>query len=175
MQKNQIEALLDFGPRNSKGHADEVSKMILNEPSLLPELFHFLNSSNKALVSRAAHVLMQLSEKRPHLLANYKDQIISDFAKREQWEVREQMSKIIPTLPLGKVDLPVLFNLFQSYLEDSHAFVRVCGLQALSELCKIERSLIPSVEQIIKNQMSFDKASIKARGRKLLQHLAKIS
>lgn len=168
-----LKELLYEGPRTSKGNADEAASLVLNTPELLQEVLPLVYSENAALVARAAHVLMQISKKKPELLFPHKDELLSKIAARENWEIREQIVKIVPTLPLDGSDIPPLFELFQNYLEDSHAFVRAYAIEGLTNLCDIDNSLAPHVRQIITQQMSFDKASIRARGRKMLKKLDK--
>ncbi len=163
---------LTGGDRRSVGAAAEVAAEVLRNEGLMEELFAGLLFDDPILRSRTAHALMQVAGQRPDLVQPYKDRILEEVAPLEQWEVREQICKILPALALSPTDIDRVLRLFQAYLEDRHSIVKTCAMQGMADLTRHDPALTPEIRFLIENLSMNGTAAMRARGRKLLKSLS---
>lgn len=170
---NRIIKMLAGGDRRSTGHSEEVAAEVLADDSLFPDLFEGLLSDDAIIRSRAAHALMQIAPTRPDLVRPYKEVLMQDVARIKQWEVREQLCKILPRLGLTRAEIAYAVEIFRGYLNDKSSIVRTCALQALADLTEMEPSLKPEIMPTIEELTQTGTPAMRARGRKLLIKLRK--
>ena len=159
------------GERRSIGRATEVARRILDEASPLDEIFAGLLLDNVILRSRSAHVFFQISRERPEWVQPFLPRLLGEIALIPQWEVREQICKILPRLQLTTDDLDRTVRLFQTYLEDKSSIVKTCAMQGLCDLLEHDPELEPLVRGIVENLTLTGSAAMRARGRKLIKQL----
>lgn len=162
---------LTGGDRRSVGQAAEVAAEVLADEGLMEELFAGLLFDDVILRSRATHALMRVTMQRPELVQPYKERILEEVAPLDQWEVREQICKILPRLNLSARDIGKVLRIYQDYLEDRHSIVKTCAMQGMVDLTLHDPSLIPDIRFLIENLTMTGTAAMRARGRKLLKVL----
>jgi len=163
---------LSGGERRSIGCAPEVAQLVLAEPGLLDELFIGLLLNDVVVRSRTAHSLYFIADKQPELLQPYKQRIFAEIAPIPQWEVRQQVCKILVKLELSETDLDQALRLFMSYLEDRSSIVKTCAMQGLADLTLLSPELTPNIKPLLLDLTLSGTAAMRARGRKLLAKMA---
>ena len=168
---------LKGGDRRSVGEGYDVAVEILASASedgarSLLEIADGMGSDDVILRSRCAHVLASVSAERPDLLTPFQDEILDCWAPIAQWEVREQMSKVLPRLSWTPDRLGQIYGLLQDYLEDRSSIVRTCALQAMVDLLDQAPERRPEVVRTVETLTESGTAAMRARGRKLLKVLS---
>lgn len=161
------------GDRRSVGRAPEVARWVLDEPGRLGEIVEGLLGDDVIVRSRCAHVIDAVSKTRPELVAPFKRRLLRDATAIEQWEVREQMCKILPRLPLSPSDVAAMRAVCIRSLEHRSSIVRACAMQALVDLLRHDPSHEDDVCEVIGTLTEVGTAAMRARGRKLLKQLAR--
>ena len=81
------------------------------------------------------------------------------------------MAQVLPRLPLTPRQIPEVFSLLRSYLQDRSAIVQVCALQAMFELSLKDPSLRGPMRELVEASCRTGAPALRARGRKLLSLL----
>lgn len=168
-----LQQRLSGGDRKSIGDAHDVARDVLSNPSLLSEVIDGIRSEDAILRSRCAHVLMTVATHEEELIAPYKTEILDEFSQIDQWEVREQMSKLIPRLPLNTQEIKQAHRVFDMYLTDKSSIVRTCALQGEYDLLRFDRTRAPDVRSKLETIQFSGTAAMRARSRILLAELDK--
>ena len=163
------------GERRSIGQAKDVAATVLAQPLLLEEIIDGLRMDDPIIRSRVAHVVMQVALEAPHLVEPYKDVLLHEVSAIPQWEVREQISKVLPRLPLTPDEIAAAYHLYETYLADRSSIVRTCAMQGLHDLVAHDPSLKPRVFATLLNLTETGTAAMRARGRMLLAASVEIS
>ncbi len=102
--------MLSQGDRKEIGRAGEVASIILETPPLLEDLLDCIVKGNETVRSHGAHALMQVGVRNPALLAPFEDELLGDIAGFDQWEVQQQLLKILPKLDFSKDNRTIAIN-----------------------------------------------------------------
>jgi hypothetical protein len=166
-----LQQRLTGGDRRRLGGATEVAQQVLAHPDLLDEVVEAMDAADATLAARAAHVAFRVAEAAPERLQPYRGRLLA-LGIRDGWEVREQVSKILPRLRLDADEVEAAVDLFTGYLADRRALVRVCGLQGLFDLlARHQPALRPTVEVHFRDALTHSSAAVRARARLLLARL----
>ena len=171
MSLTPLQQKLAGGDRRSVGCAYDVAQEVLDQPALLEEIIDGLRVDDAIVRSRTAHVLARVAMTRPTLVDPYKDEILQVFARVPQWEVREQMSKVIPRLKLTNDEIALAYQLWEIYLQDRSSIVRTCAMQAMCDLLPYAPERRDGVVTRLHELTKTGTAAMRALGRKLLASL----
>lgn len=165
---------LTGGERRSIGQAREVAQLILEQHLPLDEIYAGMLWDDPIMRSRAAHVFCTVTEHEPTWVQPYLNGLLNEVAPTPQWEVREQICKILPKLQLDADAIDQCVRLFQSYLEDRSGIVRTFAMQGLFDLAGHDPELVPMVRGIVENLTLTGTPAMRARGRKLIKQLTRL-
>ena len=171
--RTPLQQRLSGGDRKSVGDALEVAIEVLDTPSLLHEIIDGLRTDDFILRSRCAHTIASVGFEQPELLESYKAEFLNAFSLIEQWEVREQMSKVIPLLQLDSREMAQAETIMELYLADRSSIVRTCALQARFDLLKLDASKSDDVHRLLTEVQHTGSAAMRARSRILLTEMDK--
>ena len=159
---------LSGGKRGSLGAAKQVATEVLAHPEQLGEAVAALVLPDPVLVSRCAHVIMQVAEKQPDLVQPHKPALLETMGERNQWEVRLECSKAITKLRLEPREIHDLVHVFKDYLDAPQSFVKTAALQGLADLAQKDPDLTPMVRDLLSHYVLSGTPAMRARCRKLL-------
>ena len=166
-----LQQRLAGGDRRSLGEAPAVARDVLARPALLDEVIDGMGNPDPALAARAAHAALRVADADPSRLEPYRGRLLA-LGALDIWEVREQVSKLLPRLRLDADEVEAAVALFTGYLGDRRSFVRACGLQGLFDLLARHRpALRPAVEAHLRDALNHGSAAVRARARLLLARL----
>ncbi|WP_020593510.1 hypothetical protein [Kiloniella laminariae] len=167
----QLRELLAVGDRKAIGRASEVAFLVRAEPELLSELLGCLKAGDTTVCSHAAHALMQIALEQPDLIQPYRKRLLAETCLVDQWEIQEQLMKILPLLHWTKGEQEAVLNLVRGNLGHKSAIVRTCALQALYDFSRLDRTLLAELKKLLQQMMDSGAKSSQARARKLLKKL----
>ena len=123
---------------------------------------------DEVLVARLAHVIMTVAGKKPELIQPHKSKLLDVMGKRDQWEIRFELSKAITRLQSEPEEIAELVGVFKKYLDVPQSFVRTGALQGLADLAQKDPSLRSMVYDLLDHYVVSGTAAMRARCRKLL-------
>lgn len=180
MSRETIRALLSGGTRRSTGRANEVAANVAQEPVSFRYLIALLHDPEDPVVRmRAADAAEKASRQNPTLLRPHKPQLLALLAESDpqesiRQEIRWHLAQMIPRLQLTPAERRGVIASLELYLRDRSSIVRTCAMQALAELALQEpgttRNAIADEIRILARTGT---PAMKARGRKLLEKLAR--
>jgi hypothetical protein len=97
------------------------------------------------------------------------------MSEAKQQELRWHLAAIVPRLPLNAKERQLALSLLNNYLEDRSSIVKTFALQGLAELAHHGPSFRPGVLESLREASRSGTPAMKARSRKLLIHLERIS
>lgn len=149
--------------------------LVSRAPRRFAELIECLWSDDPIVRMRAADAAEKASAAQPELLTPYKTELLGLLAEAEQIELRWHLAQMASRLPLNVTERRRAAETLQLYLEDRSSIVRTLALQALSDISRTDSELRPKVREILEQSMIRGTAAMKARARKLLKELKKLS
>ena len=171
MQQGDMYEQLAEGERKAVARSTEVARRVVADPSLLPCLIDFLLSENTIVVSHAAHALLTVSKRHINLLEPHKGELISVLSS-EQWEVQEQLGKILPRLSLDKPQQVTVWERFQDiFYNGTSSIARTCALQALVDMGTNAEAYRGKAGKVIAYALENGSKAMQARARNLLKDI----
>lgn len=168
MQPADIMEMLAEGERKAVVKSTAVAKAVLANPKLVKIVVDALSSANPTIVSHAAHALLTVFRKNPLLLKPFADQLLAAFMGN-QWEILEQLAKILPGLDLPKPKQRTFVErLEQVFYQGQSSIARTSALQALNDLGVQHKVWSDRSTKAIKFAFEQGSKAMQARARKLL-------
>lgn len=164
---------LSGGDRRSVGRSNLAVLAVLDEPDLIRVLFQGLETSDPVLRMRCADAIEKITAQRPELLLPFKEQILHHLSQIDQPEVRWHVAPMLARLPLSEVEESAVVSLLLSYTDDRSRIVKTLAMQALADIALRNRRLLPVIKPHIEELTALGTPAMKARGKKLLESLAK--
>ncbi|MGB0034109.1 MAG: hypothetical protein WBP79_01385 [Candidatus Acidiferrales bacterium] len=162
---------LSGGDRRSIGRSNEVVAEVLARPALFRHVFDGLASENEVLRMRAADAAEKIAARRPELLRPFKRKLLALAGGTEQQEVRWHTALMIPRLDLTPRERGVAVDILFDYLRDRSSIVKTFAMHALADLASKDSSLLTKILPLLEELTEIGTPAIRARGRKILQHL----
>ncbi len=163
------------GDLRSIGRAHEIVHEIQENSTLFESVFKGLTNNDVVIKMRSADIVEKVTRDNPALLSGYTQQIISILKKEKQQEVCWHMAQIAPRLECNKSEENKLIDLLKNCLLHESKIVQVSAMESLVKLAEKNVSLKNDIADVIKRQMENGSPAVKARGRKLMQRIGKIT
>jgi hypothetical protein len=167
--------MLKGGDRRSIGKSNEVVAMVLKEPGLFDTLYSGLFADDPVIRMRCADAAEKVTAVHLEYLAPYKQSVLKSLAKVEQAEVRWHVALMLARLPLSASEQTEVINLLTVYMNDRSSIVKTFAMQALYDLAVRYEALRPVVLIHIKELIAIGTPAMKARGKKLLANLNRLT
>lgn len=163
---------LSGGDRRSVGEASSVVAAVLASPELISVLFQGIEIPEPVLRMRCADAIEKVTASRPELLVPHKEAILYRLSKVEQQEVRWHVAPMIARLSLTEAEETIAVTLLLGYTNDRSSIVRTMSMQALADIARRSRRLLPEIKRHIEELSMIGTPAMKARSRRLLEELA---
>jgi len=164
---------LKGGDLRSIGRAEEVVHDILENPALFAEVFEGMLDDDPLVRMRSADALEKVSSKHPEYLQPFKNKLISKVSQVRQQEVRWHVAQMFSYLEVDKVERDEIIRILLSYLDtDKSKIVKVCSMQALSELAQKDEAIRPNVVGKLEEIVEVGSPAMVSRAKKLLAKLS---
>jgi hypothetical protein len=120
---------------------------------------------------RAADAAEKVTSRRPDLLQPYKRKLLAIAGGSDQQEVRWHSALMIPRLKLTAKERAVAVDILFDYLRDHSSIVKTFAMQGLATLASTDPPLRSKILPLLRELTEVGTPAMRARGRKLLQHL----
>jgi hypothetical protein len=162
---------LSGGDRRSIGRSNEIVAQILKQPALFRYLFEGMESDDEILRMRAADAAERVTVRRPDLLQPYTRKLLAIAGRSQQQEIRWHAALMIPRLRLTAPARSVAVDILFDYLRDRSSIVKTFAMDGLAQLADETTSLRTRIVPLLQELTEIGTSAMRARGRKLLQHL----
>jgi HEAT repeat protein len=162
---------LSGGDRRSIGRSNEIVAEVLARPGYFRHVFAGLSSDDPLVRMRAADAVEKITVRRPELLQPFKKKLLAVAGSTDQQEVRWHAALMIPRLKLTARERAVAVDIFFDYLRDRSSIVKTWAMQALFDLACNDSSLLAKILPLVEELTEIGTPAMRARGRKILQHL----
>ncbi len=150
------------------GRANEVVALVLDRPSLFPELVAGLSDPDPLIRMRAADAMEKATRSYPQLLQPFKRKLLALLAEATQQELRWHLAAMAPRMTLSAAERKRALAALTSYLKDRSSIVKTSALQAMVELTISDRKLFPPIVNLLRKSAQTGTPAMRARARKLL-------
>ncbi|MGA8103191.1 MAG: hypothetical protein WB869_13615 [Candidatus Acidiferrales bacterium] len=152
-----------------------MAKMVSKDTELFPELMAGLWSEDVLVRIRAADAAEKVTRKNRELLAPYKKELLGLMSEAVEQELRWHLAVMVPRLLLGGKERRLAASLLNKYLEDRSSIVRTFALQGLADLAQDDTNIRTEVIEVLRASVRSGTPAMKARSRKLLIQLDRVS
>ena len=166
---------LKGGDRRSIGKSNEVVAMVLKEPRLFDALFSGLFADDPVIRMRSADAAEKITAVHPEYLVPYKTSLLKSLANVGQAEVRWHVAPMLARLPLSKSEQAAVIDVLTGYMNDHSSIVKTTAMQALYDLAERYEAWRPVALLHIKELVAIGTPAMKARGKKLLTKLNRLT
>jgi len=132
-------------------------------------------SSDPLVRMRAADAAEKVTRKQRELLDPYKRELLGLLAEATEQELRWHLAAMVPRLALDARERRAAMSWLNGYLEDDSSIVKTFALQGLADLAEGEPSFRPQVIEVLQEAARKGTPAMRARSRKLLIQLERIS
>jgi len=157
----------------SIGRTGEVTALVSRSPRKANELIECLWDEDLGIASRASDALEEITRNTPSVLAPWKEPLIGLLSEATHNKLRWNLALIVPRCRLSRQECERVAEILQTYLEAASSIVKTCALQGLADLTAQDATLRPMVLDLLRIHSRSGTPAMRARGRKLLQHLEK--
>ena len=175
IQVNKIQSLLKVGDLRTTGKSDEVVKLALSRPLIFKEVVNAILTDDPGIRMRASDAAEKITQIHPEWLNPYKKLLLDKIARIKQQEVRWHTAQMLPRLKLTKTERKRVFGLLLTYLEDKSRIVKTSTMQALADIAIQDNTYLKEVNRLLRSLIKEGSPAVKARGKKLLLTLEKIT
>jgi hypothetical protein len=162
---------LESGNRRSIGSANKIVAAVLEDPSLLSDLFHGMLGDDPIVRMRAADVAEKVTAEQSAYLQPFKTELIYQVARSEQKEVRWHVAQMLPRLELDANERQVVVEILLGYIDDESKIVKTFSMQALADLAQADQDLEPQVLPLLERLAETGSPAMRSRGKRLLGDL----
>jgi hypothetical protein len=162
---------LSGGDRRSIGRSNDIVAQILKQPVLFRRLVEGMESEDPIVRMRAADAAEKVTVHRPDLLQPHKRKLLAIAGGSEQQEVRWHAALMIPRLHLTARERAVAVDILFDYLRDRSSIVKTFAMDGLARLADANPALRVKIVPLLEELIEIGTPAMRARGRKLLQHL----
>nr|WKN39861.1 hypothetical protein K4G66_14290 [Tunicatimonas sp. TK19036] len=164
--------LLSEGPPLKLGKTDQIVYLMEQDPETFDKVFATLFQENLTIKIRAANAVEKVTRGRPEWLLPHQQTLLANLSELAQpFSVKMATAALLGHATWTDEDVLEVLAILRLWLLDTNTFVKVNCLQALTQIAQRHPWLTSEVIGLIENEMAKGKASIKARGRKLLKQL----
>ncbi|MEO4040478.1 hypothetical protein AAFN47_02600 [Hoeflea sp. CAU 1731] len=163
---------LHEGDRRETGSSETVAAMALSDFKVLGAVLECLDDTDPGVVSHAAHALMRVSEQRPELFVPSCDFLLERLARPKQWEIGEQLPKILVRMNLSDIQVETLVRTLERNITSEWSIVAACSLQAIVDLAMSGRIDAQRAKTHLDSALSSKRKALAARAHRLRARLA---
>lgn len=174
MSCSELRDRLRKGDRRSVGAAGAVADLVRQDAALLPQLIDLLDDNDEAVVAHAAHAMMQIALDGPARFDPFVDPLLARLEQLRQWEIGEQLPKILVRTKLSEEQVERLAGIFSANINARSNIVAACSLQGMVDLAcdrLIERRL---AEQALDTALASKRKALAARARQLRKIVSRL-
>lgn len=162
---------LSEGKRGAIARSADVAAYVAENPDELKTLVYALSYDDSTVVAHAAHALNSVFKHKPKILEPYKEDLLELLLSRDQWELTEQLCKVVPHLGCTSDELLILMeHLTELVKTGKSSIARTCALQAIADIAEIYPIYHEQVNEVFAFAMQHGTKAMQARVRNLLAH-----
>ncbi|MBO6538627.1 MAG: hypothetical protein JJ969_04435 [Rhizobiaceae bacterium] len=160
---------LALGDRKEVGEAGAVAREVLDDPALTRPLVDLLEDVDEAVVAHAAHVVMQVGKDAPQLFEPHADRLLSLLRTCSQWEIGEQLPKVLVVIPLDDDQTQQLADMLVAQIDAKSNIAAASALSGLAELAQTGRIGEDVARSAIGTALASPRKALAARARRIAQ------
>ncbi|MBO6716626.1 MAG: hypothetical protein JJ913_01580 [Rhizobiaceae bacterium] len=167
----QLRGKLAGGDRKEVGAAASVAREVLDDPGLVRPLVDCLEDGDAAVVSHAAHAVMQVGRDEPNVFAPHADRLIAILRRCSQWEIGEQLPKVLAAVPITDDQTQQLADILVAQTGNPSNIAAASALSGLAELATTGRIDAAIARDAIERALASPRKALAARARRIEQSL----
>jgi HEAT repeat protein len=172
MNMNSFTRTLSEGSLNSDGFANEVARIVVEQPALLPDLIDALFSTNPTVRGHAADALEKVARTCPRAVVAFLPRIVSSATKDKLAMVRWHLAMVLGHLAIVAQDKSEYQQTLLVLLKDDSPFVRSWAITSLCIIAKHSPSQVKSIAKRIAPLTSDSSIAVSKRAQTALRVLS---
>lgn len=167
----QMENWLSGGDLRSDGASDEVTRVIIQNPVLLPDLVACLDAEDAVVRGRAADAIEKVGRVLPDAVLPHLDRIVTALAEDEVPMVRWHLAMVLGHLVMYEDQADLIETALLERLDDESVFVVSWAIVSLCILAFQYPDRLPEITSAIVPFERSSSAALRSRARKAMAAL----
>jgi HEAT repeat protein len=170
---NQVDNWLSGGDLRSDGLSNEVTRVTIDNPGLLPNLVAYLDAPDAVVRGRAADVIEKVGRALPEALVPHFDRLVTALSEDKVPMVRWHLAMALGHLVMYPEKVDAIETALLDRLEDKSVFVVSWAIVSLSILAFQYPARLPAIASTIAPFEKSRSVALRARARKAMAALTK--
>jgi HEAT repeat protein len=170
---NQVDNWLSGGDLRSDGLSNEVTRVIIDNPGLLPNLVACLDAPDAVVRGRAADVIEKVGRALPEALVPHFDRLVTALSEDKVPMVRWHLAMALGHLVMYPEKVDAIEMALLDRLEDKSVFVVSWAIASLCILAFQYPARLPAIASTIAPFENSRSVALRARARKAMAALTK--
>jgi HEAT repeat protein len=168
---NNFTRILSEGDLRSDGFANEVARIVSEQPSFLPDLMEALVSSNPSVRGHAADSLEKVARDCPNEVAVFLPSILRSARKDTVAMVRWHLAMVLGHVSMVVPELSKVKHMLLLLLKDESSFVRSWAITSLCIIAKNSPGHAVAISNSVARLLADPSTAVAKRARTALQIL----
>ncbi len=163
---------------HSKKNTQKIANYIGEDKKRFKALMSVFLNDEYRVVQRASWAMNYCADKHPKLIYPYLEKLLKNLDKKNIHDaVIRNTVRILQFIEIPEKLLGLTYDKCYSLLTSRKypIAVKVFSMTVLTNICKKEPELKKELIEIIKNEMEYESAAYKSRGKRILSQLNKIN
>ncbi len=149
---------------------EEIYETYAAETDFFPQIVDW-TLTDPSLQIAATWLVKHHYDNKASLEESLEEQLIVTCNELKDWQSQLHLLQLLASFSLKKEYLPYLEAFVRKNLESERPFLRAWAMQGLFEIYQLNPALKPELEQRCQEALKMEKASVKARVRKIIKLL----
>lgn len=173
---DDIIARLALGDRRTTGAADDVAASIAHDQAAFDRVFAALWSRDAGLAMRSADAVEKAARVNPALIAGHSQELLELARDAHQQEVQWHVAQLLSHAALTEAEQEIALAELQRMHEESKSrIVQVTALESLVRIALQSPRFRPAAREALNHALASDAPLVRARARKLLREIERLS
>jgi HEAT repeat protein len=168
---NSFTRILSAGSLSSDGYANEVARMVIEQPALLTDLIEALYLADQTVCGHAADALEKVARSCPGEVIAFLPRIISSAMYDNLAMVRWHMAMVLGHLSIVAQDKSEIQQILLRMLKDDSPFVKSWAIVSLCIIAKDSPDQVETIVQSIAGLLSDSSIAVSKRAQIALRVL----
>lgn len=168
---NQVLVWLSGGDKRSDGMSDQVAEIVIENPSIFPDLYEGLKEGDAVLRGRTCDTLEKIARKQPDLIEPHVSDLIVLARSDRSMVVKMHLAMTFGHMAVYQQHSSDLVDVLLYLLSDEYIFVRSWSISSLCIMARKYPDFVEVITNRIAEQQFSDSPAIRSRTRVALNIL----
>ena len=161
--------------RHHKEEMDQIANYAASDPAIFAELWDLVRTGEAPLPQHGSWALSKAADKRPFFVQNHIHEMIAHLFIPNHNSVHRNLARMLSQFEIPEEEQGALYSLCIDWVLDpkKEVAIKVHGMTIAYNIAKAIPELREELALVINDQLEFNSAGFKSRGKKILKQINK--